>query len=63
MLRPPSADLEGAARGAAELRRLGIDLGKLSNDELSRIEMLAGVWPDDGTVVNAAAVWACLGRG
>ena len=45
-----------AARGAAQLRRLGIDLGKVSNDELDRLKMLAGAWPDDGTVVPAAAV-------
>jgi hypothetical protein len=61
--RPAPADLEGAARGAAELQRLGIDLGKLSNAELGRLEMLAGTWPDDGTMVPAAAIWACLGRG
>ena len=52
-----------AARGEVELRRLGIDLGKLSTAELDRLEMLAGAWPDDGTAVPAAAVWACLGRG
>ena len=37
-----------ALDGVEALARLGIDLSKLSNDELDRLEMLAGAWPDDG---------------
>ena len=61
--RPAPAELDGAARGAAELGRLGIDLGKLSNDELDRLGMLAGAWPPESGAIPAAAIWACLGRG
>ena len=57
ILRPPSAALDGVA----ELRRLGIDLSKLSYDELDRLEMLAGAWPPESGAVPAAAIWACLG--
>ena len=53
---------DGAARGEAELRRLGIDLSKLTAAELERLDVFAGAWPDDGTVVNAAAIYAVLGK-
>jgi hypothetical protein len=57
--RPPQS---GAARGEAGLRRLGIDLSKLTDAELSRLKTLARAWPDDGTVVNAAAIYALIGE-
>jgi hypothetical protein len=47
--RPPPSALAGAARGEAEMRRLGIDLSKLTDAELSRLETLARAWRDDGT--------------
>jgi hypothetical protein len=59
--RPAPAAQDGAVRGAAELRRLGIDLGKLTNAELDWLELLAGAWPDDGTKIPAGAVYAVLG--
>ena len=52
-----------AARGMAALQRLGIDLGTLTNAELDRLEALVSAWPDDDTLVPAAVVYACLGRG
>ena len=58
-----SPTAEAAARGRAALQQLGVNLSKLTNDELARIEMLVNTWPDDGTAIPAAAIWACLGRG
>ena len=49
-----------ARRG--ELQRLGIDLGKLTNAELDRLEALVSAWPDDDTLVAAAVVYACFGK-
>ena len=55
--------LQAAARGRAALQQLGIDLGKLTNDELDRLEMLTSMWPPESDVIPVAAVYACLGRG
>jgi hypothetical protein len=51
-----------AARGQAALAAIGVDLARLSNAELDRLEVLAGTWPEGSTEIPVAAIWAFLGK-